>query len=605
MTFRMKALLPQKLKYRLFAAFIILILLPFSILNIYNFTKIESLVQKKISEQSHEQLQNMQKALEDQISIAFKTLIFLEQDSTIRSVLQSPDSRSPLANKTLVEERFHDINNSFFLYNPFVYFTLLDLHGNIYTSYPPKERLDYERYSSNPYFQQMLHQPSLLWVPNDENDVSQDLSKSASLLSLYAPLKDHKNSSYGLARISMDYTYWFHSTLGRSDSNQVYFILTGEGDQIASSVLEETLSASVIDEIIGSQQAGFLLDDSGSSLINFSYLDSLDWYLINRIPTNVLYDELNALKRQHFAVFAGLMAAFIGIAFLISHAFTRPLSYLQAKMEEAVRKDFRVRLPEHKYKGEILSLTQTYNKMLDEIHELIERLKVEERQKKAMQFQMLLAQMNPHFLLNTLNTMKWIALRHRNEEIADICLSLGKLLEASLNSEIDLIPLKDELELTQAYVFIQQCRYRHRFTVQYEIGDGLEYAIVPKLSLQPLVENAIQHGIGSLKEQGEIRIRIAAAGEGTLLIEVTDNGIGVERAKDLAKRRKRPGIGLSNIRERLRLLFKEEGNLRLIPLEQGTMVRMSLPLLISPPFQPEHPPNLLKGGDLHVESTSS
>lgn len=604
MMHKLKALLPQKLKYRLFAAFILLILLPFSVLNIYNYKKIESLVQQKISEQSREQLLGMQRALEDQMSIAFKTLIFLEQDSTIRAVLQSPDSQSPLVNKRLVEERFQDINNSFFLYNPSVYFTLLDLHGSVYTSYPPAERLDYETYISLPSFKQTLNRQSPLWIPNDENDVLKDISKSPSLLSLYAPLKDHRNLSYGLARISIDYTYWFQSTLSRSDSDQAYFIITSQGDQIAGSAADATLPASVIDEITDAARDGFLLDESGSSLINYSYLDSLNWYLVNRIPTDVLFDELNALKQQYFVTFIALMIAFIALAFLIAHAFTRPLSYLQAKMKEAVRKDLRVRLPEHRVKGEILGLTQTYNKMLDDMHALIGRLKAEERQKEAMQFQMLLAQMNPHFLLNTLNTMKWIALRNHNEEIAEICLALGKLLEASLNSEIDLIHLKEEIELTQAYVYIQQQRYRNRFTVQYEIDDTLQHAIVPKLSLQPLVENAIQHGIGGLTGQGLICIRIAAADDGTFRIEVADNGVGVERAEEMAKKRKRPGIGLANIRERLRLLFKEDGRLELIALDQGTMVRLSLPLLQSPPYEREYPTSMLKGGSPSVESAS-
>src|SRR5690606_9603747 len=138
----------------------------------------------------------------------------------------------------------------------------------------------------------------------------------------------------------------------------------------------------------------------------------------NLIPTDVLFDELNELKQQYFATFFALTAAFVVITLIIAHAFTRPLSFLQLKMREAVRKDLRVRLPEHKYRGEILELTQTYNHMLDDMHELIQQLKAEERKKEAIQFQMLLAQLNPHFLLNTLNTMKWIALRNRNEDIA-------------------------------------------------------------------------------------------------------------------------------------------------------------------------------------------
>lgn len=92
---------------------------------------------------------------------------------------------------------------------------------------------------------------------------------------------------------------------------------------------------------------------------------------------------------------------------------------------------------------------------------------------------MLLAQVNPHFLLNTLNTMKWIGLRNGNEEIAEICMSLGKLLETSLNSDVDLIHLREEIALTEAFIYIQQVRYGHRFQVDFHLGDEVNTRSFP------------------------------------------------------------------------------------------------------------------------------
>src|SRR5690606_3652454 len=152
------------------------------------------------------------------------------------------------------------------------------------------------------------------------------------------------------------------------------------------------------------------------------------------------------------ATSVAFMVLFIAITLMIASTVTRPLSHLQNKMKDVVGKSLKIRLPQDTYRGEILDLTRTLNSMLDDMSGLIQRLKEEERQKEAVHFQMLLAQINPHFLLNTLNTMKWIAIRKKNEDIEEICVSLGKLLEMSLNSEIDMIHLKDELELVQAYV---------------------------------------------------------------------------------------------------------------------------------------------------------
>lgn len=226
----MRILIPQKLKYRLFTAFVCLILLPFGALNMYNYQRIETLVQKKISQQSHYQLEQMYRTLEDQISIAFKTLLFLKQDDTVKSVLLHPGQRNELENKRLMENIFKNLNNSFFLYNPSVYFMILDLSESAYTSYPPKDSLVYSELKANPGFDRgQMNTGSYHWVPNDTNYVLRDVSTSAYLLSLYAYLEDARNKPYGMARISIDYTYWLRSIHKQSDLEQQYFLITRSG----------------------------------------------------------------------------------------------------------------------------------------------------------------------------------------------------------------------------------------------------------------------------------------------------------------------------------------------------------------------------------------
>ncbi|MGF9695912.1 sensor histidine kinase [Paenibacillus sp. MABNR03] len=584
-------MIPHKLKYRLFAGFALVILLPFSILNLYNYEKIESLVQQKISEQSHEQLDNLHQSLEDQLSIAFKTLIFLEQDSEVRRILQNPDEHTILDNKERMEDKFKGLNNSFFLYNPSVYFTLLDQDGHIYTSYQPKVPLDYDTITSDRSFLALKDSgTSYVWTSNDENYVSRDVTRSPTLLSLYAKLRDRNNNTYGLARISIDFSYWFQSVLQKSESDQLYFIMTRQGEVIARSNSDSWLSDEVVREVSREASNGYWTDRSSESLINYSYLPSLDWYMVNRIPLQVLFGEIESLKRHYFVTFYAITAMFIAIAFMIAYTFTRPLSRLQVKMKEAVGKDLRIRLPEENHRGEVLDLTRTFNTMMVDMNRLVQQLRIEERQKDAVHFQMLLAQMNPHFLLNTLNTLKWIGLRNGNEETVEICLSLGKLLETSLNSDVDLILLRDEMELTRAFLYIQQVRYGNVFDIEFSYDEELLYALVPKLSLQPLIDNAIRHGIGNMTEGGRIQIRMFrnAAMPDRLTLEVEDNGVGMEQSKNNREQgRQRPSIGLQNIRERLRLLFKDKAELEVISLEQGTLCQIHLPVLLSEPYANE------------------
>ncbi len=585
-----KKLFPQKLKYRLFMAFFILILLPFSVLHFYNYQRVELVIQQKISEKSHDQLEQIIQSLEDVMSMAFKTWIMLEQDVAVKSVLMHPERHTILENKREMEEKFISINSSLFLLNPIVYYTVLDLKGNIYTSFQPRRALKYEEYASKDWFNSVQGSDSSAnWITNDENYVSNDISSSKQLLSMYMAFKDKNNNRmpYGIARISVDYNYWFQSVINRSSREQSYYMVTGDGQMVAQSSAQLLLSDEALQRIVEAKEKGFFIDKTSKTLVNYSYIPTLDWYMVNQTPSEILFNDIERMKSQYFLTFAAFMALFIMMTFLISSTITRPLYHLQKKMRDAVHKSLRIRLPQDKYSGEILELTRTYNNMLDDMNTLIQKLKEEERQKEAVHFRMLLSQMNPHFLLNTLNTMKWSAIRSQNEDIEEMCVSLGKLLEMSLNSEIDMIHLKDELELVQAFVLIQQIRFKYKLEVEYDVEEHTQFALVPKFSIQPLVENSIRHGIGGNGDRVKIVIKITQIENERLCIDIIDNGVGIKNIEPQQQSKSRRGIGTANLRERLELLFKDKGQLIINNSEagRGTHARIEIPLLLSMPYK--------------------
>jgi len=204
---------------------------------------------------------------------------------------------------------------------------------------------------------------------------------------------------------------------------------------------------------------------------------------------------------------------------------------------------------------------------------------MEVREREAIRLQMLLIQMNPHFLLNTLNLIKWGVLEKGDRETAEICIALGTLLEQSLASEVEIIHLHKEWELLQAYDYIQQIRFEGRYQIRYELQEELKYALVPKFILQPLVENSINYGFAQRKQNGIITIR-AYTVEDRLVLEVEDNGRGYQ-AQEKTDKRRRKGIGLANIRERLNLLFRNDGELTIVEADPGTRVTVQMPLLVS------------------------
>lgn len=579
-------LLPNTLKYRLIMAYITLLMVPLCVAIFYLFQHFESIRQKDMMDRMSERMQQVHVSLTDMMAFAYKANIMLSQDESLIQIMHDPDKYDPLDRKKVIESKMFGINNSFFFHQTELYFRFIDLKGNVYTSYAPNGQLTNELKNLQDWqnkLQSGAH--SYRWVADDWNDVSG--RQGSKFLSLYTILDDQLRGNFGLARISINIQEWFRNTLKDSPVNQDLTIFTGQGETVLQSK-KTAFSMDMMQRIMSLQaKEGHYEDKRSSSLVNYSYLEDLDWYVVSQMPLSELQQEIRRLRFIVFLFLTILVIAFVLVTIILSARMTEPLYVLKRSMEEASDKKLNVKISIDKdATDEVRSLGESFNRMIDDVVALINKLKLEERQKQAVRFQMLLSQMNPHFLLNTLNTVKWIARKEKQAEIASICASLGLILEASLNSEIELIPLKEEIKLLRSYESIQAFRFRDHFTILYEMDESVQYALVPKLSLQPLVENSIVHGFDTVDGCGMIWVRVRAEGS-ELILEVEDNGIGMEASALKPGRRSGHGIGLSNLKERLQLLFRREGSMEIISSAEGTLVRSRLPLLIATPYSQE------------------
>ena len=220
--------------------------------------------------------------------------------------------------------------------------------------------------------------------------------------------------------------------------------------------------------------------------------------------------------------------------------------------------------------SEIRSLADNYNIMVERLRNLIEEKVKEEQKRKEIEVEkanaelkFLRAQINPHFLFNTLNSIKWLAVIHGATPVEEMIVALGKLLECSMQKGNDFIALKEEMENVKAYLKIQQMRYGNKIKTEFDFAPGSEVLKVPKLILQPLVENAIIHGIDQNLNGGLIRIGVREEGE-KLVLTVEDNGPGLPADFDMTKEDKvgkgqrLGGIGVNNINKRIQIIYGEE-----------------------------------------------
>ncbi|SFE58120.1 HAMP domain-containing protein [Paenibacillus catalpae] len=591
---------PDTFKNRILLSLLIFLLVPIALLFLYNFRETEELLQRNASDKNIEQLEEIKTDLVELMSLVMKTGMLLEQDSVLRQVMQKPEQYDVINRKKIVENKFAGIENSFFLTGATVYYTLIDLKGNAYTSYTPENSLNYEEISSEPWVQQLKKEDGqrYIWQTNDQSTEIRE-TKGNRMLSLYEVMRDDGLKPFAYGRFSIDYEEWFAEKTQGSGGEGAYFLLDAGGNTILQSASGESVPSVVAASIAAAGRSGE--DDSSSKSIldnrmmyTYSKIQELDGYLVKKVPLSLLFNEVDKQKKRSFAVYSVILILFVIMIYFISSTVTGPLKLLQRKMETTVKSNLKAKLPEQG-RGEILALTRSFNSMIADINGLLERLKLEERQKQFVRFQVLLGQMNPHFLLNTLNTIKSIALDKDEDDIYEICVALGKILETTLNAEADLILLKEEIVLIESYMDIQRKRFGHGIELQYEIEGELEYALIPKFCLQPLVENSLLHGFGQSQREGRILIR-ASSRNRLLILEVIDNGIGIKKAKEVQTTRKRKSIGIQNLRESLELMFKNQpSGLVLESSEEGTRVTMHCPLLLSKPY--------VKEGHTHVADT--
>ena len=207
---------------------------------------------------------------------------------------------------------------------------------------------------------------------------------------------------------------------------------------------------------------------------------------------------------------------------------------------------------------EIVALTTEYNALLDRIKVLTEDIAQKENAKRLFELKALQSQINPHFLYNTLDTILWLAEFGETEKVVAVSKSLGEMLRLSLDIHQTLVPLQSELANTENYLRIQQTRYEDKICYRIQGEEELLSVSVPKLILQPIVENSIYHGIRPQRGKGYIEI-VYEKRDGKLIITVSDNGVGYfssveENDRNLIKA-KLGGIGMKNVDQRIKLLY--------------------------------------------------
>ncbi|GGO03400.1 cache domain-containing sensor histidine kinase [Saccharibacillus kuerlensis] len=375
-------------------------------------------------------------------------------------------------------------------------------------------------------------------------------------------------------------------------------ILDGSG-RIVSSNREEligTVSKQLLDYAVPSEGNEEIVRRSAdvfgrNSILLSSYIPEYDFYLVNLIDRN--YAAGKVVNLRDLILVGGLIVgAALLLVFLITHRQTRSLTVLVRQMSTVTAKNFDNYVRVTESSGyEVQELSRAYNYMLDQLNDYIARLLETQKEQRNAELAALQRQINPHFLYNTLASIKILVQKGDKEAAAETINALISLLQNTISNVSETVTIEQELENMRNYVFINHARYGDRIRVNVFAAPDCMHYRVPKLIIQPFIENAFFHAFNE-KPEGMIYVLVSQS-EGKLICEVSDNGDGMDDAQEWtgtengaalpnskSKRQLFTGIGVRNVHNRITLLYGEDYGITIDSRKgEGTKVRIILPLI--------------------------
>lgn len=402
-------------------------------------------------------------------------------------------------------------------------------------------------------------------------------------LSRYVDINDGEIPGSGVLLVDMKYSVIEDVLKQINDSSEgiYYYMISRDGQMIyhprktemARGLFEEnSLKASGYEE--GTYE---ITTDGHKESVVVGNIAYTGWKLIGVVPESVQTARINNFRYYIFTTIMVLMMMLLEGNRLISRKISKPIR----KLDESV-KTYEAGGKTDIYIGgssEIRHLGYSVQRSYERIETLMEEIIRQQNERRKSELDALQSQINPHFLYNTLSMMNWMAIRSNQMEISKVTLALSTFYRTALSKGEDVVTVENCIQNMQAYLEIQLTMHDNNFTVDWDIDPTIKNEKMPKLLLQPVVENAIEHGIDE-KEDGDKKIFLSFRGNGDdVVITVRDNGMGMpqEKAETLVTYQAK-GYGLKNVNDRIRILYGENYGIRILSApDEGTTVVMRFP----------------------------
>jgi two-component system sensor histidine kinase YesM len=432
-----------------------------------------------------------------------------------------------------------------------------------------------------------------LWVPSSYLEYVE--ISNLKLLSVAATIKNPDDYSKAIGFLRVDFKKQMIEDIikkANSVDGSLTYIQNFKDDVIVSS--DEKL----IEKYKIKNELAEKLSNSGTELhkininnekclVSSSLINNTDWNIITVVPYSKILSGINSLRLALILLMFLIGTIAYYFAYKFSLSITNRISKLNKAMHKVYEGNFNMRI-ENSSKDEIGELIDDYNFMISRMAVLIEEQYKSGKEVKNAELKALQAQINPHFLYNTLDMINWMSFKNMNTEISEAVKSLAKFYKLSLSKGKDIVTLGDEISHISSYVQIQNMRYSNRICLVVNVDEKITHYSIIKITLQPIIENAILHGIlGKGAENGVITISGKVEND-ILFVYVSDDGTGIPKelldkifTGDISSK-KGSGYGIKNIDQRIKLYYGENYGLTFrSELGKGTEVEIKIPAILS------------------------
>jgi two-component system, sensor histidine kinase YesM len=395
--------------------------------------------------------------------------------------------------------------------------------------------------------------------------------------------KNNKSEVYGHMYLVIDERAIYNMYEKYLSDGMTFILISSDGQVMSSNDTDKitTYDYDLLEQCKSNEDGNLMKIKKGYSTHTLvsNYIPFFDAYFVADINHSSVSDSLNSLIYYMVIIIAIILLLIIITTYIVSYRFSKPLLSLVDLMSKGTLEPIIRGENKTNKTYEIRVLTNAYDNMIEKIDYYVKNLISEEEERRKAELNALQMQINPHFLYNTLSTIKYLARSEKINEVDKTIDALISILRNTIGTTEEMATIESEIKSLEQYVYINKLRFGSATNVAFRVSNECNEILIPKLIIQPFIENAFFHAFAG-KIQGEIDIFINKSGN-FVIIEIIDNGVGMEVTdiNKIKRKKLKGGIGIKNVDERIKLIYGEEFGVKIVSEKgYGTIVSIKIPI---------------------------